>query len=535
MLMTETISRSRKKECGAFFTPYWISSELIRHYSIHQKWAEGASVLDPTAGDGSLLEALIRCSIEDRIPITDSMLKRLKGYEREEDFTLSFRKRIKERYGLVLPVNTLECSDFLCVEPSSYDILLGNPPWLNFSDVKEEDEKERLKNYFVHYGLTVKGKALLLGGARIDLAALMIKKAVQDHLVMAGEAYFFIPLSLMLNEGAHNIFRRGELPAELSDPSTELSTGTQSGREKKKTEINRFSFEEIRDFSEIQVFPEVNTRCGFITLKKSAQQKSPIPYFTLIEQGKWKDEKARPVGKSGSAYMITDNEEQPEIITIKSASRPRQGINTGGRNSLFIFENCELLSDGLCRVHNKSIITILPVDLVFPLLNRKQFKGEMQPEKYIFLPYDMNRGKVLSLDELKKYPAALEYVESQKESLQSRKGSLLGNSIKKGLYWSLLGVGPYSFSPWKVVWEAYGRDEFKPMFFSLVNFLGTQKPWIPNQALQASCSFESEDEALRVLKELKQPSINRILKRQNMAGTCNWAQPGRIRHFLKEI
>jgi hypothetical protein len=512
MPMTESISRSRKKECGAFFTPYWISSELIRHHNIHKRWADGATVLDPTAGDGSLLEALIRCTIEDKIPLTSSMLSRLKGFEREEDFTLNFRKRLEINYGILPPADVLECRDFLSVEPISYDILLGNPPWLNFTDVKE-DEKEGLKKYFVHYGLTERGKGLLLGGSRIDLAALIIQKALHDHLVAGGDAYFFIPLSLMLNEGAHNVFRKGKLSAESDS----------------------FSFEEIRDFADIQVFPEVNTRCGFISIKKSIVQKSPVPYFTMIEQGKWKEDKACPVGKAGSAYMLTDNEKMPDLITIKPESRPRQGINTGGRNTLFIFDSCEDEADGLCRVQNKDITAILPLDLVFPLLNRKQFKGEKHPVKYIFLPYNRQSGRVLSLEELENYPAALEYLESQKESLTSRKGSLLGNSIKKGLYWILLGVGPYSFSTWKIVWEAYGRDEFKPMLFGNAETPGDPKPWIPNQALQASCSFESKVEALRVLKELQQPSINRILKRQNMEGTCNWAQPGRIRYFLKEI
>ena len=359
----------------------------------------------------------------------------------------------------------------------------------------------------------------------MQLAA-MIQKAVQDHLTPGGSGYFFIPLSLMLNEGAHNIFRGGKLRGGQSqDGQTDGNAG----------ETERFSFEEIRDFADVQVFPEVNTRCGFITLKKSAAQKNTIPYFSLIKPGRWKEETARPVGRPGSAYMLTDDELQPELIPIKAESRPRQGINTGGRNRLFIFDSCESTGDGLCRVRNKSINALLPEELVYPLLNREQFKGDDTPCKFIFLPYNKKRGKVLNAGELQDYPAALDYLESQKESLTSRKGSLLGSSIKKGVYWILLGVGPYSFSKWKIVWEAYGRDEFKPMLFGCTMSPGGEKPWIPNQALQASCSFETKKEALRVLEALKQPSINRILKRQNMEGTCNWAQPGRIRHFLKEV
>lgn len=514
--MTETINRRRKKECGAFFTPLWISSELIRTHQIHRHWAEGASVLDPTAGDGSLLEALIRCCVEDNIPVTSAMMKALKGYEKEADFCGGFKLRIEERYGIKADDETLECRDFLKVESGVYDILLGNPPWLNFTDVKEED-KEELKEFFLRYELTEKGKGLLLGAARIDLAALMIKKAVQDHLTPGGRGYFFIPLSLMLNEGAHNIFRKGELRRRDNHSRAEC-----------------FSFTEIRDFAETQVFPEVNTRCGFIALTRRGKQKRSIPYYTLLEPGRWREEEAHTVGPAGSAYMIGGGEGRPALISIRKASRPRQGINTGGRNSLFIFDSCREAGKGLCRVRNKNSEALLPEALIFPLLSRRQFRGDRNPSKFIFLPYNSAQGKVLTPRELQEYPAAQEYLEQHKESLAGRKGALLGNSINKGLYWSLLGVGPYTFAPWKIVWEAYGRDEFEPLLFGTCSLFSGEKPWIPNQALQASCSFDTEGEGLRVLEGLKQPSINRILKQQKMEGTCNWAQPGRIRHFLKE-
>lgn len=522
MPMTENppVSRKRKKECGAFFTPYPIASDMIRIHGIHRKWSKGASVLDPTAGDGSLLEALIRCCRDDDIPVTPSMISRLKGYEKEEDFIQGFPKRIQQRYGLALPNDVLECRDFLKVPPSSYDILFGNPPWLNFTDVRE-DEKEEVKEYFVRYGLTGGGRGILLGGSRIDLAALMIQKGVQDHLTPGGSAYFFIPLSLMLNEGAHNVFRRGR-----------ISSGTH-----KNTTVDRFCFTEIRDFGEQEIFTGVQTRSGFIALKKSSDPVYPLPYYTLagsLSSISWHREEARPVGKEGTAFAVSQDH-PPNPVTIQKASRPRQGINTGGRNSLFIFDRCEEAGQGLWNLENREISARLPGELIYPLVNRLQFRGEENPVKYIFLPYNSLTGRPLNPEELKEYPAARDYLEHHKNSLETRKGTLIGNAINKGLYWSLLGVGPYSFSPWKIVWEAYGKHEFAPRIFGKVSAAGGLKPWIPNQALQASCSFESQDEAEQVLEGLKQPAIEGALKKHRMEGTCNWAQPGRIRHFLKEI
>ncbi len=42
-----------------------------------------------------------------------------------------------------------------------------------------------------------------------------------------------------------------------------------------------------------------------------------------------------------------------------------------------------------------------------------------------------------------------------------QKGTLIQSLISKWGFWSLLGVGAYSFSRYKVSWESLGRSEFK--------------------------------------------------------------------------
>jgi len=495
--------QTRKKQIGAFFTPLWIAGEMVRTYGLHKAWAEGRSLLDPTAGSGHLLEALIDCCLKEEIPVTGEMLGRLKGIEREEEFICDFNGRILNRYGIVLPDDVLIKGDFLKEKIPVFDIIFGNPPWLNFTDLPE-DEKEEMKDRFRQYGLVERGMKTLLGGSRIDLAALIIQKAVQDHLIPGGSGYFFIPLSLILNEGAHNRFRRGRLKGDC------------------------FGISEIRDFGENRIFKDVSTRCGFGVFRKSESGRERIPYFVMTAPGKWKQNTAGPAGPPGSAFRILDDEKQPAPIRMSSLSRPRQGINTGGRNSIFIFDSAEECSGNMLVLKNSTRTVRLPEALIYPLITSGQFKGGITPSRYIFLPYS-RQGKVLEEDELKLFPEVMEYLTDHRESLSERKGSMLRSMMKSDRYWSLLGVGPYTFAPWKIVWESYGRKEFKPQLFGYCG----GKPWIPNQALQASCAFESESEAKRVLSGLENPDINRILKQHNMEGTCNWAQPGRIIGFLK--
>ena len=58
---------------------------------------------------------------------------------------------------------------------------------------------------------------------------------------------------------------------------------------------------------------------------------------------------------------------------------------------------------------------------------------------------------------------------------------MLGAWMKRGAWWSCLGVGRYSFAPYKVVWEAYGKSNFTPQVFSA--FQG--RLWQPNQAMHS--------------------------------------------------
>lgn len=502
------LSRHKRKSIGAFFTPAVQADYMVRRYDLHRRWTEGATILDPTAGRGSLLESIIRVAREEKIKITPLMLRNLHGIEKEREFSMGFPERISRDWGIDFSSNPIRTEDILSERSvEKADIIFGNPPWVNFTDLPDE-EKNEIKPYFLKYGLARSAGSLLLGNSRIDLAALIIMKTLHSNLKKGGDAYYFTPLSLILNEGAHNVFRKGELKDSC------------------------FSLEEIWDYNGFEIFPGVTTRCGLIHLKNGiTMREEPVPYHSMIENSCWTDLMASPIAGKGSAYISMDPREKalPPLpqIPISRDSVPRQGINTGGRNSLFIFNSCTPGENGLCTLSNREREAVLPEELIYPLLTAGQFKDITAPCRYIFMPYSSD-GRVLSREKLRHFPSALQYIEENSELLINRKGVMLQSQIKKGMFWSLMGVGPYTFYPWKIVWEAFGKKEFTPRLFGKKD----GKPWIPNQALQAFCPFREKIHALKLIKEFRNPAINTLLKNQNMQGTCNWAQPGRIKVFL---
>lgn len=102
---------------------------------------------------------------------------------------------------------------------------------------------------------------------------------------------------------------------------------------------------------------------------------------------------------------------------------------------------------------------------------------------------------------------------------------MLNANMKRGYWWALLGVGEYNFFPFKIIWEAYGKAQFRPRIFS--------GRWQANQSLQAFIPVKTREEANRVLVLLNNKCVEDYLLSLKMEGTMNWAQPGKIKKLIR--
>lgn len=96
---------------------------------------------------------------------------------------------------------------------------------------------------------------------------------------------------------------------------------------------------------------------------------------------------------------------------------------------------------------------------------------------------------------------------------------------RSGVWYGLLGVGAYTFRPWKIIWEAYGKQVFRPVLVG-------PDIWVPNQALFCSLDFESRDQAEAALEGLNRLPVTEVLTALGGAGRPSWAQPGRMAQFF---
>ncbi|MDR1933309.1 MAG: hypothetical protein LBQ57_10880 [Spirochaetales bacterium] len=486
-------------EIGVVFTPQEWALFAIERFGLFDKWLGGSTICDPTMGSGNLLLALIECGRRRGLSPSALPVDRLFGVERDRRHFQGIFTAAGEMYGLSLRrENFLNKDIFFLKNERSFDILLGNPPWRNFTDLPAP-YKEKTKKLFFGYGLVGDSRDLLLGGSRIDIAALVLQKTIQKNLKPGGEGVFFIPLSLLLNDGAHAPFR----------------AYTVNGV--------RYCIDTVFDCGGLNIFDGISTRYGLIHLRRDKQQEFPLRYHRWTGKA-WEELSAKPLFAANAPLSVSRECAEFARIEVPARCVPRQGVNTCGANDVFFFDEYLSLDNGVCRVANKTARALLPKQYVFPLAVGENFT-EPQPlaRKWVFIPH-AGSGKPLDPQTIAESPLLADYLEKNRERLASRRGTLINTWIRKGLFWALLGVGGYSFYPYKIIWEAYGKSAFRPKLFP--------GHWQANQALQAFMPFERADEARKVLGRLAGGDVEKYLLSLKMEGTMNWAQPGKIKRFL---
>ncbi|MBI2968961.1 MAG: SAM-dependent DNA methyltransferase [Bacteroidetes bacterium] len=501
--MTATQNISKDPEIGVVFTPVKWAKFAIKEFNLFDKWMSGMTIFDPTMGEGNLFEALIATGYEKRINSSELPVENLFGVELHAEFIKKFFRNIKERYELSLPAgNFLNKDIFFLNDERKYDIVFGNPPWQNFVDLPG-DYKVKIKPLFYQYDLIGNPQDLLLGGSRIDIAALVIQKVIEKNLKIDGESVFFMPLSLLLNDGANKQFRTYKI-----------------------NDIY-YCIDKVFDFNDNFIFDDILTRYGLVHFKSNKKQKFPIPYLRW-ENNNWKKYHARPLmNETDPLSILKDSEYNPlknfNPIVIGKKSMPRQGINTCGANETFFFDYYETMDEYHCCL-TPSRTVILPEKYVYPLLTAKNFKEDNPvPGKWVVLPYNTN-GRPLTVSQLVKEEKLMAFLMMHKNHLLTRKGIMINTWIKRDIWWALFGVGEYNFYPYKIVWESYGKKEFIPKIFPGY--------WQANQSLQAYIPVHSLPEANQVLHSLQDKKIEEYLLSLKMEGTMNWAQPGKIKKLI---
>ena len=279
-----------------------------------------------------------------------------------------------------------------------------------------------------------------------------------------------------------------------------------------------FAVDTVYEFTSTKVFDSVGTSYCCAKFQGDTPQDFPISYFKELGD-EWVEHKALPLKNPTDPWRIVKDLDELNMdttleIRLSPEQKPRQGVNTCGANSVFIFDRKP---------------SHLPEQFLYPLATKEIWRqNTLLPHKWILLPYHQQTGKLLISEEIEQWDTLKKHLQNAQEVLKSRKGTLLRSAMKIGNWWTLFGVGPYAFAPFKVIWQAYGKSDFTPVVLSSV----AGQMWQGNQAMHAFIPCWTAHDAQRIKTALENPKIPALLRQLNGAGKCNWAQPGKIKKIL---
>jgi len=343
-----------------------------------------------------------------------------------------------------------------------FDYVVGNPPWIQWMYLSEE-YKSATREFWKYYRFfTQKGFRAVLPAGHLDFSALFTYVTADVYLKTGGRFGFVITKTLFKSLGCGEGFRRLELPDKT-----------------------RLRICEVHDLEKIQPFEEAKNRTTFFALIKGEKTRYPISYIqwqrvkgaSISSDLSLKEVRKRTNRRRLIAYPTYKKKELSPWTVVRSRKtidvlqkivgkadyQARMGVTPDGATGVFLVEILEKVPTGFVLIENLPELGKrkfrkrqkgLSADLVYPLLRGKGIrKWFATPNHYILVPHsprDPKKGYKESIMKYR-YPNAYAYFKIFKEKLLDR-GFLKKLGPDRAFY-SLWKIGPYTFAPYKVVWQ----------------------------------------------------------------------------------
>jgi len=461
-MLPASVPATTLRPLGAFYTPAWLV-----HLALDQAgWpSPSARLVDPTCGAGAFLAGAALALRSDPSRLTENA-SRISGADIHPLAVLGARVACLCAVADLLEpgqpfdpdIRVANLFDPPPFEP--HDIVVGNPPWIRFSELAPETQS-RVANAAHHYGLVPPSS--FHGGSQLDLSAVCAYRMLDEHLRTEGRAALVMPSSLLRSASAAP-FRRFVLPDGTS-----------------------LRLDHVTDFGSLRVFPGATNRTSLLAWTKGQPQRASI-LARMVEHTRRLAEDtscaqalellqpksciARFVGKSRSLACFP-HDVAPGLEGACAHVRGRKGVTTDLNGAYFVRVLGPGSQPGLLLVTNNATSRgkTVPVhtfeveeELVFPLL-----KGSKQihpfhvdaPTMAVLLP---NRTVTRIPDErvfAEIFPAAhAHFAWVEKETggaLSARSTYRRMLAASRAPFFSVYNVGDYTFAPHKVVWAEIAR------------------------------------------------------------------------------
>lgn len=395
------------------------------------------------------------------------------------------------------------------VPPSSH--VCGNPPWVKWSNLPKEYAVS-IQQHCKDLGVFSTDK--WVGGIEADISTVITYQAAKHYLARDGRLGFFLPGSVFTTESSAG-FRKFSID---------------NGRLACKVLM-------VQDFQDIRPFDGVSNHPTFLLLQRDAATVFPVPYTVWKPAGEAKlrtfasaehfrgaatplDWVGVPVpgGDGTRPWLVGSALDQAVFAKVFAADakpeyQARKGVTTD-RNGIFWVYATETSNPDAVTVRNAAgigktkgiaeITATVESEHVFPLLRGRgvaPFCAVPEQELRIIMP---QRGMHGDPDLAGKFPQTYKFLNRFKTHLEQR--SSLKRFQKGQPFYSLWSTGPYTFSPFKVLWREMGNSFAAAYVGSTAMGASGEKIVIPDHKLYF-IPVETEGEAAYLTGFLNAPTI----------------------------
>jgi len=522
---------------GEHYTPEWLAMHILDQVG-YDGQAE-STLIDPACGSGVfLVEALRRKTAQSQKTCRDWTIvgmdvNPLAVLAARVNYMMALGQRGGEDAALKLEEIPVYLGDVLLGDEDGlwrvdtlpfahekFDLVVGNPPWVNWESLSPEYRLATLA-LWKRYGLfSHSGMDTILGSGKKDLSTLVTLSSASQFLKPGGKMAYLITQSVFKSGGAAEGFRDFRLPG---------------GGQIKVTMVE--------DLSRCRPFAGASNRTAIIYLENRVATTYPVPYFlwtnlSYISRGAGQADRtviplvAEPVdAKDATSPWITYRRSCRDglrKILGSSPYRAREGANTGGANGILWVEVVDRPGSGLVRVRNlaeagrkKVAVTeaVIEETLVYPLLKGNDLdRWRAHPSASIILTQDPLTRRGISLGVMaRSFPRTLAYLEQYEHELRNR-AAYRRYFREDDPFYSMFNVGEYTLGQYKTVWHRLG-DRMKAAVVE-----GGQKPIIP-QETHTLVACESRDEAWYLAGVLNSLPVEYTLSSYSMVGGKSFAGP----------
>lgn len=538
-------SKKIRHSIGAYFTPEWVAELLLEN--IESELTVNKKIIEPTCGSGVFILALARVLLaggETKHNLNEFLCHNFIGFELSPVSVLASELNWLRVFLAVCPMTALEndsitvpvylrncisqqggddgvdyfssglneydftspCHDVcqayhagLELSPDA-DLIVGNPPWINWETL-DARFREAFAEQWPELGLFAQAgtsKAF----SKEDMSTFVLYFCAEHMLKAGGEIAFLMPQGIFQSAKNSRGFRQFHIKCSDTD-----------------LKVNH-----VLDFSSQSVFYQATTRAAIVSITKGKKTKFPVNYQKVekinalsslwfsAKQVTYSDCLASPIDSSdeASVWMIFPEAMQATLRLLegKPHYRARTGMFTGGANAVYYVEILEDKDESYsvinlterAKVKVEQTIFDIEKSALKPFARGRDvgfWRYESDDRRAVIFPHEVDAAMapIAEADYQHRFPFAFSYLSKHKALLLNRGGLTVldHNSLSKGFY-TLLRVGEYTFSEYKVVWK-YICKEFTCCVLGPQHLLnGDDQPLVPQEKLM-SISVASKKEA----------------------------------------